>query len=68
MGSEMCIRDSSRIDALLDCTVYDGGHAEVAVVNVSSKSLIKEFNPANETSEGQLDSFIANLLQASTEN
>ena len=59
-GAEVVL---SRIKALLDCTAYDSGHSEGAALSVTAQTLIQEFNPANETRENQLDSFISSLVQ-----
>ena len=64
-GAEIIL---SRIQALLDCTVYDGGNAtEKTALEVSAQALIQEIYPTTGTSEDYLDGFIARLLQNSTE-
>ena len=51
-----------RIQALLDCTVYDSGIADGSPLSISAQNLIREIPPVDFASEHNLDGLIASLI------
>ena len=51
-----------RINALLDCTIYDNGFSEGEPLSVSAQSVVSEIKPATYTQHSHLDALINTLM------
>lgn len=52
----------SRIQALLDCTVYDSGNFEGGPLGVSAQTVISEITPSASSTQTHLDGLISRLV------
>ena len=53
----------SRINALLDCTIYDNGSSKGDPLSVSAQTVISEIEPVENISNNHLDALINSLMQ-----
>ena len=58
----------SRIQALLDCTVYKSGGPDGGALSIAAQSIIMEAKTSANSGQNQLDVLIANLVNDPDEN